>query len=85
MFEKVPNECNEVESVLDGITPVLDNNELYHRMKTRAEVGRFQSSIGSTNVTNSKFLVSDDDAVETHTSTDDSGEENDSEEDNDDD
>eukprot|EP00957_Ditylum_brightwellii_P015727 1185949-Ditylum_brightwellii.AAC.1 len=56
MFEKVPNECNEVASVLDGITPVLDDNELYHRMKTRAEIGRFQSFIGSTNITNSKYL-----------------------------
>eukprot|EP00957_Ditylum_brightwellii_P139260 10613614-Ditylum_brightwellii.AAC.1 len=34
MFEKVPNECNEVASDLDGITPILDDNELYHWMKT---------------------------------------------------
>eukprot|EP00957_Ditylum_brightwellii_P160013 12180426-Ditylum_brightwellii.AAC.1 len=26
MFEKVPNECNEVASVLDGVTPILDDN-----------------------------------------------------------
>eukprot|EP00957_Ditylum_brightwellii_P204924 15341409-Ditylum_brightwellii.AAC.1 len=85
MFEKVPNECNEVASVLDGMTPVLDDNKLYHWMKTHAEIGRFQSSIGSTNVTNSKYLVSDDDTVETHPSTDDSEEENNSEKDNNDD
>eukprot|EP00957_Ditylum_brightwellii_P156616 11920144-Ditylum_brightwellii.AAC.1 len=84
-FEKVPNECNEVASVLDGITPVLDNDKLYHRMKTRAEIGRFQSSIGSMNITNSKYLVSDDDTVEMYPSTDDSEEENDSEEDENDD
>eukprot|EP00957_Ditylum_brightwellii_P020072 1514107-Ditylum_brightwellii.AAC.1 len=77
MFEKVPN---EVASVLDGIIPVLDDNELYHWMKTRAEIGRFQSSIGSTNIMTSKYLVSDDDTVETYLSTDDSEEENDSEE-----
>eukprot|EP00957_Ditylum_brightwellii_P027824 2103641-Ditylum_brightwellii.AAC.1 len=64
MFEKVPNECNEVASVVNGITPILDDNELYHQMKTRSEIGRFQSSIGSRNVTNSKYLVSDDDTVE---------------------
>eukprot|EP00957_Ditylum_brightwellii_P153326 11668841-Ditylum_brightwellii.AAC.1 len=56
MFEKVPNECNEFASVLDGITPILDDNELYHQMKTCADIGRCQSSIGSTNVTNSKYL-----------------------------
>eukprot|EP00957_Ditylum_brightwellii_P118765 9057816-Ditylum_brightwellii.AAC.1 len=53
-------------------------------MKTRTEIGRFQSPIRSTNVTNSKYLVSDDDTVETHPSTDDSDKENDSEEDKDD-
>eukprot|EP00957_Ditylum_brightwellii_P054296 4113590-Ditylum_brightwellii.AAC.1 len=36
------------------------------------------------NVTNSKYLVSDDDTVETYPSTDDSEEENDLEEDEDD-
>eukprot|EP00957_Ditylum_brightwellii_P034788 2636554-Ditylum_brightwellii.AAC.1 len=41
MYEKVPNECNEVASVLDGVTPILDDSELYHRMKTRADIGRF--------------------------------------------
>eukprot|EP00957_Ditylum_brightwellii_P110114 8397920-Ditylum_brightwellii.AAC.1 len=81
MFEKVPNECNEVATVLDGITLILDDNKLYHLMKTRADIGRFQSSIGSTSVTNSKYLVSDDDIVETYPSADDSEEENDSEED----
>eukprot|EP00957_Ditylum_brightwellii_P090491 6891268-Ditylum_brightwellii.AAC.1 len=50
-------------------------------MKTRAEIGRSQSSIQSTNVTNSKYLVSDDNTVETYLSTDDSEEENDSKED----
>eukprot|EP00957_Ditylum_brightwellii_P175394 13351631-Ditylum_brightwellii.AAC.1 len=54
-------------------------------MKTHADIGRFQSSIKSTNVTNSKYLVSDDDTVKTYPSTDDSEDENDSEEDEDDD
>eukprot|EP00957_Ditylum_brightwellii_P083134 6320740-Ditylum_brightwellii.AAC.1 len=54
-------------------------------MKTRADIGRFQSSIGSTNVTNLKYLVSDDDTVETYLNTDDSEDENDSEEDENDD
>eukprot|EP00957_Ditylum_brightwellii_P195617 14905881-Ditylum_brightwellii.AAC.1 len=85
MFEKVSNEYNEVASVLDGITPILDDNELYHQMKTRADIGHVQSFIGSTNVTNLKYLESDDDTVETYPSTDDSKEENDSEEDENDD
>ena len=70
--EKVSNECNEVASVLDGVTPILDDSDMYHRMKTRADIGRFQSSIGSTNVTNQKYLVSDDNTVETYPNTDDS-------------
>eukprot|EP00957_Ditylum_brightwellii_P179245 13655066-Ditylum_brightwellii.AAC.1 len=41
LFEKVPNEYNEVASVLDGVTPILDDNELHHQMKTRADIGRF--------------------------------------------
>eukprot|EP00957_Ditylum_brightwellii_P139549 10635854-Ditylum_brightwellii.AAC.1 len=66
MFEKVPNDCNEVASVLGGVTPILDDNKLYHQMKTCADIGRFQSSIGSTNITNLRYLVSDDDTVETY-------------------
>eukprot|EP00957_Ditylum_brightwellii_P167901 12781364-Ditylum_brightwellii.AAC.1 len=54
-------------------------------MKTRADIGRFQSSIGSRNVTNQKHLLSDDDTVETYPNTNDSEDENDSEEDDDDD
>eukprot|EP00957_Ditylum_brightwellii_P009313 704761-Ditylum_brightwellii.AAC.1 len=54
-------------------------------MKTRADIGRFQSSIGSMNVTNQKYLVSNDDTVETCLNTDDSEDENDSEEDENDD
>eukprot|EP00957_Ditylum_brightwellii_P200183 15260187-Ditylum_brightwellii.AAC.1 len=34
VYEKVPNECNEVASVLDGVTPILDDSDMYHRMKT---------------------------------------------------
>eukprot|EP00957_Ditylum_brightwellii_P179700 13688901-Ditylum_brightwellii.AAC.1 len=54
-------------------------------MKTRADIGRFQSSIGSTNVTNQKYLVSDDDTVGTYPNTDDLEDEYDSEEDETDD
>eukprot|EP00957_Ditylum_brightwellii_P151873 11564871-Ditylum_brightwellii.AAC.1 len=38
VFEKVPNECDEVVSVLDGVTPILDDNKFYHQMKTRADI-----------------------------------------------
>eukprot|EP00957_Ditylum_brightwellii_P027764 2097903-Ditylum_brightwellii.AAC.1 len=54
-------------------------------MKTCADIRRFQSSIGSTSVTNQKYLVSDDNTVETYPNTDDSEGENDSEEDESDD
>ena len=70
-FEVGPNASNEVASVLVGISPIFDDCALYNRMKTRAEIGRFQMSVGSTNTTRSVYLVEDDDTVETEPSTDD--------------
>ena len=84
-YQRIPKEANEVSSVLVGISPVLDDCALYERMKQRAEIGRFQMSIGSTIAPRSRYLDGDDDTVETEPSTDADSEEDENEEDSDDD
>jgi hypothetical protein len=69
-YQRIPKEANEVSSVLSGISPVFDDCALYERMKKRAEIGRFQMSIGSTVAPRSRYLDGDDDTVETEPSTD---------------
>jgi hypothetical protein len=69
-YQRIPKEANEVSSVLSGISPVFDDCALYERMKKRAEIGRFQISIGSTVAPRSRYLDGDDDTVETEPSTD---------------
>jgi hypothetical protein len=45
---------------LADISPILNDESLYERLLARSNLGNFQVSIGSTNATESKFLVEDE-------------------------
>jgi hypothetical protein len=49
-----------VSSVLAGISPTLNDQTLYEKMAEQANLGKFQASIGSTNVTNNQYLFDDE-------------------------
>jgi hypothetical protein len=51
--------------------PILNNETLWERLHERAELGKFQASIGSTTVANNDYLESDDETAGTNPSTDD--------------
>jgi hypothetical protein len=63
-FGHVPRDADQVASVLAGVSPLLNDRTLYDRMKGRADIGKFQAAIGSTNATDEIYLVSDDDETE---------------------
>jgi hypothetical protein len=56
-YEHVPQEADQVSSILVSVLPILNDQTLYSRMAERANLGKFQASIGSTNVTDSEYLV----------------------------
>ena len=68
---EVPRVADQVSSILGDISPNINDTTLSNRMKERADLGKFQASIGSTDVTSSDYLVEDDDTQATEPSTDD--------------
>ena len=56
-FKYVPQGANKIASILGKVSPLLDDGRLYNLMRNRAELGKFQASIGSTNATSSAYLV----------------------------
>jgi hypothetical protein len=73
-YELVPRAADQVSSVLASVDPLLNDQTLYHRLTEQANLGRFQTTIGSTNATYSKYLEEDDDTIETDSSTEDDDE-----------
>jgi hypothetical protein len=73
-YEHVPQEADQISSILASVSPILNDQTLYSRMAERANLGKFQASIGSTNVTDNEYLVEtvdDDDTQEDEPSSDD--------------
>jgi hypothetical protein len=68
---QVPRAAGQVFSVLATIDPILNDKTLWERLQARAELGKFQASIGSTDLANNEYLVSDNDTASTDPSTDD--------------
>jgi transposase InsO family protein len=60
-YQHIPREADQVASVLGEVSPILDDQRLYNSLKERAQLGKFQASIGSTNVTDEEYLVDDED------------------------
>jgi hypothetical protein len=68
---EIPRAADQVFSVLATSDPILNDESLWERLHERAELGKFQASIGSTHITNDDYLVSDDETASTDPSTDD--------------
>jgi hypothetical protein len=60
-WKPIPKAANQVASVLAGISPTLDDQELYKRLKASSELGKYKVSIGSTNAMDGEYLVTNDD------------------------
>ncbi len=56
-WEPIPRAADEISSVLASVSPTLDDQTLYRRLTERADLGRFESSIGSTNASRGEYLV----------------------------
>jgi hypothetical protein len=59
----IPRNANQVSSVLAGVLPILDDRVLYQRLRAISDLGKFQTSIGSIDASNSTFLVEEDDST----------------------
>ena len=49
--------------MLANVLTLLEDKALYQRLQARAELGRFQTAIGSTDASGSKFLVGNDEST----------------------
>jgi hypothetical protein len=58
-WQHIPHEADEVSSILAAVSPILNDETLYEMLKDRADLGRFQMSIGSTDATPELYLASD--------------------------
>ena len=71
VFTPPPRKVDQVSILLASISPTLDDALLYESLWDRAEIGKFKSSIESSNGTTSQFLVYDDtEATEPSTEND---------------
>jgi hypothetical protein len=75
-YEYVPRSADQVSDILTEVSPILIDETLYEQMEARARLGKFQTSIGSMNVTNNKYIVNDD-TTESESSSDESSIEDD--------
>jgi hypothetical protein len=64
-WQPIPRAADEVSSILASVSPILDNQVLYGRLAARANLGNFQVSIRSTNVSGGEYLTKDDSGIET--------------------
>ena len=58
-WKHIPRAIDEVSSVLAAVSPILNDETLYQRLQDRADLGRFQMSIGSTDSMPGLYLASD--------------------------
>jgi hypothetical protein len=70
-YEHVPRAADQVSIILASVSTILNEQNLYERMTERANLGKFQASIGSTNVTDSEYLADEEERQEIDPSTDD--------------
>lgn len=47
-YQKIPHECDQVTSVLNSMTPVLNNDALLNRAESKSVLGVFNREMGST-------------------------------------
>ena len=59
VFCIVPEDADQISGILSTANPLLDDNTLYEHMNQMSELGTFQMSLGSTNVSRSKYSIDD--------------------------
>jgi hypothetical protein len=57
-YEHVPCAADQVSSILASVSTILQEQILYERMAERANLGKCQATIGSTNVTDGELMAS---------------------------
>eukprot|EP00957_Ditylum_brightwellii_P104337 7947385-Ditylum_brightwellii.AAC.1 len=63
-YPEVPGDANGIASILTDISPMLDDKKLCNLLHARADLGQYQSAIGSTNATTSQYVHDTVDAEE---------------------
>jgi hypothetical protein len=58
-WQHIPRAVDKVSSVLAAVSPILNDETLYELLQDRADLGRFQMSIGSTDAMPGLYLASD--------------------------
>ena len=56
-FAAMPEEDNQIISVLLFVLPVLNDNTMYHKLEDRCNLGKFQIAIRSTTCSGQKYLA----------------------------
>ena len=59
-WKQIPRAADQVSSVLTSVSPILNDEALFQRLTTRADLGKFKSSIGSTNAMEGAYLIDDE-------------------------
>jgi hypothetical protein len=59
-YDTVPRAADEISSVLVPVSPILDDMVLYQQLSARSELGKFQTSIGSTDAPGNDYIIEDD-------------------------
>jgi hypothetical protein len=57
-WKHIPRAADEASSVLAAVSPILNDETPYEMLQNRADLGRFQMSIGSTDATPDLHLAS---------------------------
>ena len=60
-WKQIPRAADQVSSVLTSVSPILNDEALFQRLTTRADLGKFKSSIGSTNAMEGAYLIDETD------------------------
>ena len=56
-WKQIPRASDQVSSVLTKVSPVLNDQALFQRLSARADLGKFEASVGSTNATQGEHLI----------------------------
>ena len=67
-----PKEADEVANILTHTNPLLTDELLHQRLKSRNEISQFQIAIGSTTASTGNYILPDEDFTPNNVSSDES-------------
>ena len=59
-WKQIPRASDQVSSLLTSVSPTLNDQSFFQRLTTRAYLGKFKPSIGSTNAMKGEYLIDDE-------------------------